>query len=295
MAEQLSALLSRLWTARSDTLARLSTIREADMLTPAGVWRNAPVTVRFQLYRLAEHVEEHLVHLVKTLQALGFRPTEAQQILGQAQITRGELESHLVGIDDTVLDTSPGDEEWPLRRILGHLIAVDMRYCAQTAAAAGAAAHLDETALPPADGEAQSTGTRAALFQRLRSARDAVIAQLSDLNPAQLEHPSRWARWDVNIRLRLLRFAAHEREHTIHIIKTLRAIGHQPTEAHLILGRAQAVQGQLEARLVGVSDTLLAQVPPGEDWSPRQILEHLITAEEHRRAQIEAAVASTKA
>ena len=125
-----------------------------------------------------------------------------------------------------------------------------------------------------------SGGSFEDLHDQLHRVRNEMIERLSSVPDSALNVRSRWFEWEVEIRFRLLDFAAHEREHIVHLIKTLQAIGHKKTEAQLLVGRSAIIQGQLEARLVGLPESVLDQVPPGE-WTVRQVLEHLI--EEDRR------------
>jgi hypothetical protein len=70
----------------------------------------------------------------------------------------------------------------------------------------------------------------------------------------------------------------HEVEHTVHELKTLRALDIVTTEAQLIMGRLQEARGQLEGLLVGLSDEDLDKAPDGE-WSMRQVQEHFMETE----------------
>jgi hypothetical protein len=63
------------------------------------------------------------------------------------------------------------------------------------------------------------------------------------------------------VRFRLHRFAAHDREHTIHLRKTLRALGMKQTETQMLLADAEAARGVLEALLFCTRTGLLEQTP----------------------------------
>jgi hypothetical protein len=282
MAESLRDLTDRLRATHHATAEQIAGLREAD-LTREGIWRRRPAGVRDLIHRMMQHDEEHLVHLAKTLDGLGIRRTEAQRALGQAQITRGELESLLVGLDDSVLDQGPGGDEWPVRRVLGHIAGVEMRLIAETAAALDGYPRPQDAQYLVTKGAQVSGGDFAHLHNQLHRVRAELIERLSSIPDSLLDTQTRWFDWTVDLRFRLLDFAAHEREHIVHLKKTLQGIGRQQSEAEMLAGRAWNVYGQLMALLVGLPDEALDRAPDGE-WSPRQILEHLI-AEDRRHIE----------
>lgn len=292
MADTLSVLLNRLRAVRYETVARLAGLDDAALALSA-VWRRAQTDVRSLFHRMVQHDEEHLLHLAKTLDAIGVRQSEVQRALGQAQIVRGELEAWLVGLDDSVLDRGPGGEEWPVRRILGHCIGTEMRLLAEAAACVDGFSRPQDAEYLTTRGISQSGGTLADLVERLRRVREEVIERLSPLPDVALNTETQWFNWTVSLRFRLLDFSAHQREHIVQLIKTFQAIGHRKSEVQLILGQAQIVHGQLEARLVGLPDAALDKAPPGE-WSVRQILEHLVEEGQRHTSRIEQAVAAAK-
>ena len=55
-----------------------------------------------------------------------------------------------------------------------------------------------------------------------------------------------WVRYDVDVRFRLHRFAAHVIEHTIQCEKALAALGWQPTEGRRIARQLAALVGEIE-------------------------------------------------
>lgn len=120
-------MLNKLRASRAKTQAQLASVAEAQMTLPLPR-RQTPADVRSLYYRLIAHEVEHTVHLIKTLDALGIRQTEAQLILRDLQETRGKLEGLLVGLSDADLDRQPEGEAWPLRRVLEHIIETEEMY-----------------------------------------------------------------------------------------------------------------------------------------------------------------------
>ena len=124
---KVAEFLDQMRASRQSILERLRSVPEDKMLVQAE-WAQRQVTVRFLLYRLITHEEEHTVHLIKTLTALGIAQGEAELILRRLQATRGELEGLLVGLSDEDLDRVPAEGEWSVRQVLEHIVDAEERY-----------------------------------------------------------------------------------------------------------------------------------------------------------------------
>jgi hypothetical protein len=61
-----------------------------------------------------------------------------------------------------------------------------------------------------------------------------------------MTRPTIWAGYEIDVRFRLHRFAAHIAEHTVQCEKTLLTLGWQPTEGRQIARRLGAVVGEIE-------------------------------------------------
>lgn len=122
-----SSLLHEVREARQSLQRRLAGVSEEEMELPSE-WHDRQVTVRFMFYRLLAHEMDHTVHLVKTLRGLGHIQTEAQLILQKLAITRGELEGLLVGLPESELDRLPGEGQWSVRQVVGHVTDVEETY-----------------------------------------------------------------------------------------------------------------------------------------------------------------------
>jgi hypothetical protein len=61
-----------------------------------------------------------------------------------------------------------------------------------------------------------------------------------------MTRPTVWVHYDVDVRFRLHRFAAHVAEHTIQCEKTLAALDWRPTEGRRIARRLGALVGEIE-------------------------------------------------
>ncbi|PYN32107.1 MAG: hypothetical protein DME01_22670 [Candidatus Rokuibacteriota bacterium] len=88
---EIGAVLARLAEARAETARGLGDVAPAAMTRPT-VWMGHDIDVRFRLHRFAAHVVEHTIQCEKTLQALGWRPTEGRQIARRLAAVLGEVE-----------------------------------------------------------------------------------------------------------------------------------------------------------------------------------------------------------
>lgn len=226
------------------------------------------VDVRYGLYRLFETLEEATVTAMRAVTLLGGRQADAGRILSQATQARWDLHGLLLSLAADDLDRPPGGEEWTLRATLGHIVLTQSRYTLNTAFWALAAPRHDRT---PADvpetpltareqNAAWSTGTVSDIRARLDAMLDLAIGLLGDVNDAaRLEALGLWVGYPVTIRFRLHRFAAHLREHTIQVEKTLAMLGRQPTEVGRIIRIIAGAYGRLEATVLCLPDGALDQ------------------------------------
>ena len=118
------------------------------------------------------------------------------------------------------------------------------------------------------------------LRSKLRASLDRVQSKLGAITAEQMELPATWRQQTVNVRFTFYRLIAHEVEHTVHMVKTLSALGFAQSEAQLVLHRLQAAQGELEGLVVSLCDEDLDRAPGEGEWSPRQVLEHVIEVHE---------------
>ena len=98
----------------------------------------------------------------------------------------------------------------------------------------------------PTPAQMDATGGVGELLERLGEARAESNRLLGDIAPALMTRPTIWARYDVSVRFRLHRFAAHVIEHTIQCEKTLAALDWQPTKRRRIARQFAALVGEIE-------------------------------------------------
>jgi len=234
--------------AMTDFDAALEGVAALDEAALARPWpfRGRPMDVRYALYRTLEDAQE--AHVI-----VAARPhPESRRILSLAQRAFGDLRGLLIGLPADLLDRAPRAGEWPVRETLGHMLTVERRYALQTLYAIERA-DSDPMRIPddrlPTGAQINAGGGIGEILTRLGDARAETNRRLGNLAPAALTRPTVWAQYDIDVRFRLHRFAAHVAEHTIQCEKTLAALGWQPTEGRRIVRQLAALVGEIEKRL----------------------------------------------
>ena len=98
-------------------------------------------------------------------------------------------------------------------------------------------------------------------LEKMRANHDALNQRLEALPEKQMGLVAPWGRQELPIRTILYRLVNHELEHTVHLVKTLRDLNIDTTEAQLILATLQGARSRLEGLLVGISDSRLRPCP----------------------------------
>ena len=135
----------------------------------------------------------------------------------------------------------------------------------------------------------------AEMLEKMRASRAELQDQLAQITEEQmtLDVPRRPT--PTRVRSIFYSLVSHQAEHTVHLIKTLNALGVAQGEAQLILRDLQASRGRLEGLLIGLSDGDLDREPAEGEWSPRKVLEHIIQAEELFLSRVREALAEARA
>jgi hypothetical protein len=113
-------------------------------------------------------------------------------------------------------------------------------------------------------------------IQELTRERERIVRELAQLSDADCRSPTQWNGIPRNVNFLLRAFSLHELDHLQHLHKLLAARGRGFSEAQILLSKAQALRGELEALLLSLSDEEFDAPGAGpEDWSIRQLVEHL--------------------
>ena len=206
-------------------------------------WRDGKMDVRHALYRTLEDAQEMLVP------AAAAPLPESGRILALAQRAFGDLRGLLIGLPAEHFDRGPSEGEWSIRQVLRHMIVIERRYQMQTRYAVDRA-EADPMRIPadrlPAPATIDASGDAGALLARLGAARAESNRLLDDVPPAAMTRPTVWIHYQIDVRFRLHRFAAHVVEHTIQCEKSLAALGWHPTEGRRVVRRVAAAIAELE-------------------------------------------------
>src|SRR5262245_14355840 len=214
-------------------------------------WRDKQMDVRFALYRTLEDAQEVHVRLSAA------RIPESRRIMALAQRAFGDLQGLLAGLPTELLDRAPATGEWPLRETLRHMLLVERRYGAQTRYALdrkeSESVRIPDDRQPTVTAQ-EGEGDVATIVARIAAARVDSNRWLGDAEGQAMTRPTIWAGYDVDVRFRLHRFAAHLVEHTIQIEKSLGALGWRATEGRRIAWHVAAAIAEI-AGLGAIGDS----------------------------------------
>ncbi|MGH2379385.1 MAG: DinB family protein [Candidatus Limnocylindria bacterium] len=226
-------------------LARLASLSDADLGAPAR-WRGREgADVRYALLHWTLEQEQDAVVRART----DYTGTEAQRILGLAQVAYGDLRGLLAGVGSEALDRAPREGEWSARETLVHTVAVERSYRANTAHALARSASdpltLSAEQRPEPD-PADTAGDGSAIALRLGARRAETDAELGGIAPEQMTLPTQWSENDVDVRFRLHRFASHLVEHTVQCERALEAAGLPFGDARRVVRRISVARAMHE-------------------------------------------------
>jgi hypothetical protein len=112
--------------------------------------------------------------------------------------------------------------------------------------------------------------------RELGAQRERILKDLSALSETDCRYRGQWGGVERNVNFLLRTFSLHELDHIQHLHKLLAARGRGLSEAQILLSKAQALRGELVALLLGLSEEEFDATGPGpDDWSVRQLVEHL--------------------
>jgi uncharacterized damage-inducible protein DinB len=116
-------------------------------------------------------------------------------------------------------------------------------------------------------------------LKHMAESRAKVISKLQDVPDEAMTLPIP-NRENMYVRSIFYRLVAHEIEHTIHLAKTLRSLGVHLSESEQILEELGESRGKLIGMLSTLTDEELDTKPSSEDWSPREVVNHILEVEE---------------
>ena len=224
--------------------------------------------VRFAFFRVYEELCTLAVKLAQERGSNGRLPSTAQRILAFYHGAYRDLQAALLGVPAELFDYPPAEGEWPIRRVLKHIVSADAAFFAVithalnqlrsgvaqpaglTQAAYDAILGIDET-----EEEAILTGPLVPFQAFHAELHRRILRELAGIGEQEIDLPSLyWESYAMSLRFRLHRFDAHMRQHTVQIDKVLGVLGQEPTEARRLLRLIYAALAEAEGAVIAADD-----------------------------------------
>ena len=240
----------------------LLALPEAALGRPWSWRRDGQEEVRYGAYRAAEALEQAEIEARLAASAGDATERRAARIIGPATAARWDLHGLLLPLDDALLDADPGNGEWSIRLVLGHVIGGQRSYGWGTAWWRSHGFAPTDPALPgaipesfwasvPDEATTEAEGGVGDLLERLDAVMDLGAERLAGTPDAQLDLGARWSGFPVTVGFRLGRWGSHIREHDIQIEKTFAMLHHDPSEPARLARHLLAAYGRAEAVVFG--------------------------------------------
>jgi DinB family protein len=242
------------------------TINDTD-LEKAWMWKDYDEGIRFAFFRVYEELRTLAACLRDSRIKHGPAFTETHLILGNYHSAFRDLHAALLGIASPDFDRAPSENEWPLRKVLEHIIGADMGFFVLFKN--GLKNHRQEGGKLGKITDAfweQTTGENEASLEALFMGpvenilshhcnfHARILSELTDITGAELEKPAQfWESEPMLLRFRLYRFDSHMRQHTIQVDKTLTGLNFYPSEVKRLLRMIHAAWADADNVLIGAS------------------------------------------
>jgi hypothetical protein len=224
--------------------------------------------VRFAFFRTYENLRELAARTAAERKARGPAMSTAQRILAQYHAAYRDLQAALLGIGPDDEDRAPAAEEWPLRKIVAHIIGAELGFYAVTKYALDRhregdwrPVEIPDEAWEPLFGEdialieARLDGPLAGMRSYHGALHQRIVREFAAIGDEELALPSiYWEGTELSLRFRLHRFDSHLRQHTVQIDKTRESIGRSPNEAQRLLRLVYAALAEAEGTTIGAWD-----------------------------------------
>lgn len=238
-----------------------------ELLGSEWVWRDHSEGLRFGLIGTYHELRDLAAVLRQDQNRQESAISYAQYLLGQYHSSYRDLQSVLLGVPDDALDRPPAKDEWPLRRILRHIIGADSLFYVLTHYAVEWSRAGQEPRKITGDDADELVGLEEPFIQLMadeglegiqgyyESMHNQIILEASGWTEADLNALSPfWEEKPMPVHYRLHRFDAHLIQHTVQVEKTLEAIGQGPNEAKRLLRRVYNALAEAENAMIGSWD-----------------------------------------
>lgn len=228
-------------------------------------WKSYQEGVRHALVRTYEELRELGVRL-ETKRSVTRRPvTTAQRILGNYHSSYRDLQAVLLGVDPQAATLSPGNDEWTIHHILGHVMAAERQFYPRTKFAVEQHRkgndYIVEMPLEEVDAIAGDYDDFERTIYRLSlpgvlayytTWHKRILQDLMDIKGLELDALSKW--WEdepMTVEFRLHRFDSHLRQHIVQVEKTLEGLEIYPSEAKRLIRWVYYALSQVENAAIG--------------------------------------------
>lgn len=229
------------------------------ILNSEGWGWDAYAGIRYGFLHIALELRKLAAKIVEKRAQQGVFLTRAQKLLAQHRAAYRDFQALLVGIDDELLDRIPPLGEWKIRTILTHVHEAERYFYAHILNA------LDNENPQPLDKaqrqvitgtpEPDAEGSFIELWASYDHLHQRIGDQLVRLNNDELAVLSpMWEPESLPIEFRMLRFAAHIREHANQLEKSLWQLDCKPNEAKLLLRQIYAALAEAEGEMIGAGE-----------------------------------------
>ena len=244
--------------------------------------------VRFAFFRNYEELRELAVELHQARVASSAPLSEAHRILAQYHSAYMDLQGVLLGVDSGYDEKPPAEGEWPLRRIIAHIIGADLSFYVivkytldryrqglDPLVKIEDETWLGITGMDESELDAMMDGSLLGLQSFHRDLHKRILTDFAEIDVAEIERPSRfWEDEPMSLRFRMHRFDSHMRQHTIQVEKTLQRVGHIPNESQRLLRLIFFALAHVEGVLIGTGmnhEVLLMELAERIDRRTREI------------------------
>jgi hypothetical protein len=239
-----------------------------EILDHAWVWRDHDEGLRFALIGTYHELRDLAATLTAGRQSEGSPITVTQHVLAQYHAAFRDLEAVMLGVEAEEMDQPPADDEWPLRRVLAHMIGTErvfftLVYFGVDQYRAGLQpSELEDEDLAILFGHEEvdieqlvANGGLEDIMDYYQTLHGRVLREMANLTDEEQWALSRfWEPEPLPVQYRLHRFDAHLRQHTIQAEKTRAALGHVPNEAMRLLRLIYSALAEVEGTIIGAWD-----------------------------------------